>query len=36
MRSKRWAQSFLPSLREDVRVRTGTVVNLTLNTRFMK
>jgi len=26
------AESFLPSLRENVRVRTGTVVNLTLNT----
>ncbi|WP_420239520.1 TonB-dependent receptor [Telmatobacter bradus] len=27
-------QSYLPSMREDVRVRTGTVVNLTLNTLY--
>ena len=26
--------SYLPSLRENVRVRTGTVVNLTLNTLY--
>jgi hypothetical protein len=31
---KALGQSFLPSLREDVRVRTGTVVNLTLNTLY--
>ncbi len=33
-RSRRWAPSFLPSLRENVRVRTNTVVNLTLNTLY--
>jgi hypothetical protein len=31
---KAMGASFLPSLREDVRVRTGTVVNLTLNTLY--
>jgi hypothetical protein len=31
---KAMAVSFLPSLREDVRVRSGAVVNLTLNTLF--
>lgn len=31
---KAMGTSFLPSLREDVRVRTGTVVNLTLNTLY--
>jgi len=31
---KAMAMSYLPSLRENVRVRTGTVVNLTLNTLY--
>jgi hypothetical protein len=31
---KAMGSSFLPSLRENVRVRTGTVVNLTLNTLY--
>jgi hypothetical protein len=31
---KAMGQSFLPSLREDVRVRTRTVVNLTLNSLY--
>ena len=31
---KAMGASFLPALREDVRVRTGTVVNLTLNTLY--
>jgi hypothetical protein len=31
---KAMGESFLPSLREDVRVRTSTVVNLTLNTLY--
>lgn len=31
---KAMAASFLPSLRENLRVRTGTVVNLTLNTLY--
>ena len=31
---KAMGSSFLPALREDVRVRTGTVVNLTLNTLY--
>ena len=31
---KAMGQSFLPSLREDVRVRTHTVVNLTLNSLY--
>ena len=31
---KALGSSFLPSLREDVRVRTSTVVNLTLNTLY--
>ena len=34
MRSRPWATWFLPSLRENVRVRTNTVVNLTLNTLY--
>ncbi len=31
---KAMGMSYLPSLREDVRVRTGTIVNLTLNTLY--
>ena len=31
---KAMGETFLPSLREDVRVRRGTIVNLTLNTLY--
>ena len=31
---KAMGMSYLPSLRENVRVRTGTIVNLTLNTLY--
>ena len=34
MRSRRWAHRSCPSLRENVRVRASTVVNLTLNTLY--